>query len=80
MARCYYRAPSRRPSGILLPEAKVLESTVSFASYLFLAGVAVLFSSAVPAVRLRFPRAFAAGSIMALASLLVVLGAALVLR
>lgn len=58
----------------------MLETTVRLASYLFLAGVLTLFSSAFPSVRRRFKRAFAVGALMAIASLFVVLAGALAFR
>ena len=58
----------------------MLETIVRVASYLFLAGVVLLFSSAVPAVRKRLPRAFAAGSFMALGSFVLVLLGTLLFR
>ncbi len=67
-------------SCILLPEAPVLETTVRVASFIFLAGMLLLVSSAVPAVTKRFPRTFALGSLLALGSILLVLAAALTLR
>jgi len=67
-------------SCILRPEVPVLETTVRVASFLFLGGMLLLVASAVPAVTRRFPRAFALGSLLALGSILLVLGGALTLR
>ncbi len=58
----------------------MLTLTVQVASYLFLAGVLLVFSSAVPKVRERFPRGFALGSFLALGSVLLVLVGALAFR
>ncbi|HNR00641.1 MAG TPA: hypothetical protein PKN52_11590 [Trueperaceae bacterium] len=58
----------------------MLTLTVQVASYVFLVGVLLLFSSASPKVREWFPRGFAVGSLLALGSFLVVLVGALVFR
>lgn len=58
----------------------MLTLTVQVASFVFLVGVLLLFSSAAPKVRERFPRGFAIGSLLALGSVLLVLVGALVFR
>lgn len=60
--------------------APQVETTARVASFLFLGGVLLVFSSVLPAVRAKFPPAFALGSFMALGSPLLVLAAALVFR
>lgn len=52
---------------------------IQIASYLFLAGVLLVFATIVPAVRERYPRAFGLGFLLAVASIFIVLAAALFL-
>lgn len=57
----------------------VQELVIQVASYLFLAGILLVFSSIVPAVRRRWPRGFMIGFVTATGSVLLVLAAALLL-
>ena len=57
----------------------VLDGWLYAASWLFLAGIVLAFASAVPALVRRFPRLLMTGFLLALASLVVVLVAALAL-
>ncbi|NLG08412.1 MAG: hypothetical protein GX560_04030 [Deinococcales bacterium] len=52
------------------------EQLIRLSSYLFLAGVLLVFLTIVPAVRERFPRAFGLGFLVAVASVVLVLVAA----
>jgi hypothetical protein len=54
----------------------VQEQLIRISSYVFLAGVLLVFATVVPAVRERFPRAFGLGFLLAVASVFVVLAAA----
>ena len=56
----------------------VLDGWLYAASWLFLAGIVLVVASAVPALTRRFPRLLMTGFMLALASLVVVLIAALV--
>lgn len=74
MARCDDAVVSGRG------EAFVLESVVRIASYIFLTGVLLVVASAVPALTRRWPRVMMVGFLLAVASLFMVLAAALLLN
>ncbi len=57
----------------------VLDGWLFAASWLFLAGIVLVVASAVPALARQFPRLLVTGFMLALASLVVVLVAALAL-
>ncbi len=52
------------------------ETLIRIASYVFLAGVLMVFVTIVPAVRERYPRAFGVGFLLSVASVFLVLAAA----
>jgi len=54
-------------------------TVIQIASYLFLAGILLVFSSIVPRVRAAWPRGFMVGFLLAVGSVLLVLVAALLL-
>lgn len=56
------------------------ETLISIASYLFLAGVLLVFVSIFPAVRRRMPRALGYGFMLAVGSIFLVLLAAIFLE
>lgn len=58
----------------------MLELTIRVAAYMFLLGVVMLVSSAVPAVTRRYRRVFVHGFLLSVLSLFVVLAGALVFR
>lgn len=53
--------------------------TIQIASYLFLAGIALVFASIVPKVRSLWPRGFMVGFLLSVGSVFLVLVAALLL-
>lgn len=57
-----------------------LTLTIRIAAYLFLAGILMVVLSPVPALSRRFPRLYLAGFLLAVASLLLVLGGAVLFR
>lgn len=57
-----------------------LEPTLRVLSFVFLTGIVLVFAGAVPAVTRRWPRTMVAGFVLAVTSLFLVLGAALLLR
>ena len=61
-------------------EGTRLELTIRVAAYMFLLGVVMLVSSAVPAVARRYRRVFVHGFLLSVLSLFVVLAGALVFR
>jgi hypothetical protein len=60
-------------------EPFVLESVLRTASYIFLTGVLLVVASVVPALTRRWPRVMLVGFLLAVASLFMVLAAALLL-
>lgn len=56
------------------------ETVIQLASYLFLAGIVLVFASIVPRVRALWPRGFMVGFMLSVGSIFLVLLAALVLR
>lgn len=56
------------------------EPVITFSSYLFLAGVLLVFSTIFPAVRNRWPKALMVGFMLAVGSIFLVLFAATVLK
>ncbi|MFO7544226.1 MAG: hypothetical protein R6W77_01875 [Trueperaceae bacterium] len=57
----------------------MLETVLRIASYIFLTGVLLVVASAVPALTRRWPRAMMVGFLLAVASLFMVLAAALLI-
>lgn len=53
---------------------------IQLASYIFLAGVLLVFASIVPAVRQRWPRGFMLGFVLSVGSVFLVLFAALLFK
>ncbi len=56
------------------------EPVITFASYLFLVGVLLVFSTIFEVVRNRWPKALMVGFMLAVGSIFLVLGAATLLR
>lgn len=56
------------------------EPVITFASYLFLVGILLVFSTIFPVVRDRWPKALMVGFMVAVGSIFLVLFAATVLR
>ena len=56
------------------------QTVIQIASYLFLAGIVVVFASIVPRVRALWPRGFMVGFLMSVGSVFMVLVAALLLK
>ncbi len=59
---------------------RMSETVITISSYLFLAGVLLVFSTIFPVVRERFPKALMVGFMLAVGSIFLVLFAATVLR